>query len=196
MIIKWTISFVWGNKVRKKKIDLSIFSKTKVRQNMKHYKSSIIAITISKYLSIRIVLSSLSFLSKLFVWTTFCGIGLSTYPSLQDLFITFMVPFQTCPTWDGFRASSVLSSSELARTFGQMAYCWLKYNQHQVEAPHADLIGDDRWREWLQQGKMFSQGVTQEQAYHRVPSNPRPEQARAHYYLAHTSARTNAHSHT
>ena len=27
-------------------------------------------------------------------------------------FITFMVPFQTCPTWDGFRASSVLSSSE------------------------------------------------------------------------------------
>ena len=66
MINKWRISLVWGNMVCKKKIDLSIFSKTKVRQNMKHYKSSIIAITISKYLSIRIVLSSLSFFSKLF----------------------------------------------------------------------------------------------------------------------------------
>ena len=51
---------------QKKEIGLSIFSKTKVRQSMEHYKSSIIAITISKYLSIRIVISSLSFFSKLF----------------------------------------------------------------------------------------------------------------------------------
>ena len=62
----WVSVVCVGNMTCKKKIDSSIFSKTKVWQNMKHYKSSIIAITISKYLSIRIVLSSLTFFSKLF----------------------------------------------------------------------------------------------------------------------------------